>query len=371
METVLNILFVHLLNNYSGSPHVLATILKELSLKKDYHISLLTSNQEGCLSGIANIVYYNNHYKWSNNKGILLIRFIFAQIYTFFFIILKSKGIDIVYINTILPFTAALAGFLVHKKIIYHVHEVYVRPNVVQTIMRFTAERYAHKIFVVSHYVGANINRASRVLYNTVSREFERDAQKSLNDTNMIRYKYCKKNILMVSSLKKYKGIDVFVSLAIKCKEYSFSLVVSSPQADIIDYFSYISLPGNLTIIPQQKDLLPHYRDASIVVNLSLPDLWVETFGMTLLEGLQCGTPCVAPNFGGPKEIVLNGINGILVNPYNEESIISAINSILYSEERYTDFVINALKSMDRFSIDSAMRLWYEEIYSVVSETSR
>jgi glycosyltransferase involved in cell wall biosynthesis len=366
----LNILFVHLLNNYSGSPQVLATILKELSVKKDYHVSLLTSMQEGCLSGIANIVYYNNHYKWSNNKAILLIRFVFAQFYTFFFIILKAKKIDIIYINTILPFTAALAGMFMHKKIIYHIHEVYVQPNIVQILMRYFAEKYAYKIFVVSYYVGENINRESIVLYNSVSREFERDAQKLLDNKNIAKYKYSKKNILMVSSLKKYKGIDVFVSLAKKCPGYSFSLVVGSPQTDITGYFSYTSLPDNLIIIPQQKNLLPYYCNASIVVNLSLPDLCIETFGMTLLEGLQCGTPCIAPDFGGPKEIVLNGKNGFLVNPYDEESVIRAMNVILHSETHYTQFVANAFDSLNRFSLDALIQLLSTEIKSVISDNA-
>jgi glycosyltransferase involved in cell wall biosynthesis len=360
-------LFVHLLNNYSGSPQVLATILRELSVKKKYNINLLTSRQEGCLSGIANIIYYNNHYKWSNNKGLLLIRFILTQFYTFFFIILKSKEIDVIYVNTILPFSAALAGLLVHKKVIYHVHEVYVQPNIIQIIMRFVAEKCAHKIFVVSYYVGASINRASIVLYNAVSQEFKRDVQIIMDNKNIIKHKYSRKNILMVSSLKKYKGIDIFVSLARKCQDYSFSLVVGSPQGDITDYFSCISLPDNLIIIPQQKDLLPYYCNASIVVNLSLPDLCIETFGMTLLEGLQCGTPCIAPDFGGPKEIVLNGKNGFLVNPYDEESVIHAMNTMLRSEAHYTEFVANAMDSSRRFLVDSSIKLLSNEIESLIS----
>jgi glycosyltransferase involved in cell wall biosynthesis len=368
MKTPLNILFVHLLNNYTGSPQVLATIVKELSVKEDYNISLLTSRQEGCLSGIENITYYNNHYKWSDNKAILLVRFLVTQVYIFFFIIFKSKELDIIYINTILPLAAALAGVLVHKKIIYHIHEVYVHPNIIQVIMRSIAEKYATKIFVVSYYVSANINRTSIVLYNDVSREFGYEAQKLLGRENISKYKYSKKNILMVSSLKKYKGIDIFVSMAKKCPAYSFSLVVSAQKVDIVRYFSHISLPENFAVIPQQKDLLEYYLDASIVVNLSLPDLCVETFGMTLLEGLQCGTPCIAPDVGGPREIILNGKNGLLVNPYDEDSIIKAMNTILNSEEHYTIFFFNALDSISRFSIDSSIKILSEEIRSAVSK---
>jgi glycosyltransferase involved in cell wall biosynthesis len=364
----MNILFVHLLNNYTGSPQVLATILKKLSLKKEWHISLLTSGQDGCLSGIANVIYHNNHYKMSNNKVILLMYFLISQFYIFFFILSNAKRIDVIYINTILPFSAAFAGTLIHKKIIYHIHEVYIHPNIVQKVMRFTAERYADKIFTVSHYVSANIKRASTVLYNALSEEFKRDAQKSLEDKSIAKYKFIKKNILMVSSLKKYKGVDVFVSLARKCPQYSFSLVVSSPEDDIRNYFSCTPLSNNLIIIPQKKNLLSYYLDTSIVLNLSIPDLCIETFGMTLLEGMQFGTPCIAPDFGGPKEIILNGKNGFLVDPYDEDAIITAMNTILASEAQYITFFKNALDSGKRFSIDRSMIMLIDNVNAVIYE---
>ncbi|GHV88927.1 hypothetical protein AGMMS50267_12870 [Spirochaetia bacterium] len=174
----MRILFVHLLNNYTGSPQVLANILKELSLHKEFEISLLTSNTEGCLSDIPGIVYYNNHYKWSNNKFILLYRFVFTQIYTFFFILLKTKQTRIVYINTIVPFSAAIAGYLLNKKIIYHVHEVYIHPNFFQRMMYIIMEKTADKIIAVSKYVSRHISRESVVIYNTVSHDFEFAAKK-------------------------------------------------------------------------------------------------------------------------------------------------------------------------------------------------
>lgn len=361
----MNILFVHLLNNYTGSPNVLATILKELSLRKEFNISLLTSKTQGCLSNIQNIVYYNINYKLSNNKFILGIRFLISQIYTCIFVLIKSKKIDIIYINSIPPFAAAVAGRLVHKKIIYHVHEVYIRPNVLQKIMCFIMEKNANKIIAVSKYVSEHINRESVVIYNTVPREFERMTQETMEETNIeniINHKLFQKNILMVSSLKKYKGVDIFVSLARKCPAYSFILILSSSMNDIKGYFSHTNLPDNLKLLPQQNDLIQYYIDASIVLNLTVPDLCIEAFGMTLIEGFQFGTPCIAPDFGGPKEIILDGENGFLVNPCNEDVIIKSINIILESEEQYKKFVTNALIRKTIFSIDLQIKKIIDEI---------
>jgi glycosyltransferase involved in cell wall biosynthesis len=366
----MKILFVHLLNNYSGSPQVLANILKELCLYKEYNISLLTSRSDGCLSNISNIIYHNNHYKWSNSRLLLLFRFLFSQVYMFIFILLKINDIDIIYINTILPFSVAIAGKFKCKKILYHIHEVYIKPNILQKIMWIVMEKNADKIISVSKYVSEHINRESIVIYNSTSREFEFTAKKIINEASnqIITQKFSKKNILMISSLKRYKGLDVFVSLAHKCPNYSFSLIVSSPINDIKLFFSNMKLPYNLHLIAEQNDLLPYYLEASLLLNLSLPGLWVETFGLTLLEGMQFGIPCIAPDFGGPREIIFNGENGFLINPYNEDSVIKAIDTILNSESNYIVFVKNVLRLKERFSVNITINILLNELNALYEE---
>jgi glycosyltransferase involved in cell wall biosynthesis len=262
---------------------------------------------------------------------------------------------------------ASIAGSLIRKKIIYHVHEVFRNPNILQKIMWCIMEMNATKIIVVSKYVNQYLKRKDAVIiYNMVSKDFEKESKRMIQGIDIAKYKYEKKNILMISSLRKYKGIDIFFSLARKCPGYSFVLVLSSSCKDIEKYFSYVQLPGNLLLLEQRDNLLSFYFDASIVINLSIPDLWIETFGMTLLEGLQFGTPCIAPDFGGPKEIIIDRINGFLINPYNEDSIVDAINTILKSEEKYEKYVKNALSSKELFDFNSLIKQLYYEINSIL-----
>jgi glycosyltransferase involved in cell wall biosynthesis len=181
---------------------------------------------------------------------------------------------------------------------------------------------------------------------------------------DIIRHKFYNKNILMVSSLKKYKGIDIFVSLARKCPEYSFVLILSSAIDNIKKYFSCIDLPNNLQLLPQQNNLIHYYADSSIVLNLTIPNLCIESFGMTLLEGFYLGTPCIAPAFGGPKEIVVDGKNGFLVNPEDETAVIRAVNTIMQSEIYYAEFAENALQSIKQFSIDNSINKIIDEVKS-------
>ena len=56
------------------------------------------------------------------------------------------------------------------------------------------------------------------------------------------------------------------------------------------------------------------YAEASAVLNLSRVDLWVETFGLTLLEAMWFGVPVIVPPVGGPAELVSDGVQGFLVD---------------------------------------------------------
>jgi glycosyltransferase involved in cell wall biosynthesis len=47
-----------------------------------------------------------------------------------------------------------------------------------------------------------------------------------------------------------------------------------------------------------------------LVVNLSHPEGWIETFGLTLLEAMACGIPVVSPTVGGCVEVVENDRGG-------------------------------------------------------------
>lgn len=128
----------------------------------------------------------------------------------------------------------------------------------------------------------------------------------------------------MLASLKKYKGIDQYFALAKKLeahKDILFSCVLSCTDKEWLKYKENIQIPTNLTVFTQQKHTAPFYKQAHLVINLFPPDKWVETFGLTLLESPAFGIPVIAPNCGGPLEIVSYSIDGYLLDPYDLEKI--------------------------------------------------
>jgi glycosyltransferase involved in cell wall biosynthesis len=58
-----------------------------------------------------------------------------------------------------------------------------------------------------------------------------------------------------------------------------------------------------------------------------------ETQGIVLLEANACGKPVIASNINGIKEVVKQGYNGLLCNPYNPKHIAETINRLFSDTE--------------------------------------
>ena len=60
-----------------------------------------------------------------------------------------------------------------------------------------------------------------------------------------------------------------------------------------------------------------------------------EPFGLTLLEAGATGLPIVATNDGGPRDIIANCDNGLLIDPMDGEAIEKALLRALTEPEQW------------------------------------
>jgi glycosyltransferase involved in cell wall biosynthesis len=155
--------------------------------------------------------------------------------------------------------------------------------------------------------------------------------------------------VLMICSLKKYKGVLEFTELAGKLPGMQFELVLNALQPEIDAFFAGIAVPDNLRIYPVQKDVHPFYQRADLVLNLSRKDAWIETFGLTVLEAFNYGIPVIVPTVGGIAEIVTEGLDGFKIDSENVDSIAQKIKVIAADPGRYNRLSNNARKKASMF----------------------
>lgn len=344
---MLRIVCFHLYNDYSGSPKVLSQVIEGL-LQKGYKVDLYTSNTEGFLSNIEGVEYHMYSYKWTKSKFKTLFLLIYAQFYIFIksFLYIKQKDI-IFYINTICPVGAAVAAKCLKIPFIYHIHEKYVNPNILHRFYEFIWTHFStHSIFV-SEYLQKQYNihkKTTYVVYNSLS----------VNFINQIRIKdkrFKSFNILMVCSLKKYKGIDQYVELAKKMPQYQFELVLNGSKVDIETYFKNVTIPFNLKIFPAQSSIHDFLYRADLLLNLSIPTMWIETFGLTLLEAMAYRIPVIGPPVGGPLELIENGYNGFCIDARDIVSLQDKISHI-FKSDNYNKYSMNSYKKSLKFDFN-------------------
>lgn len=345
--------FVHLFNDFSGSPRVLKDFISQ-DIGSGDKKHLITSKHAGFLdqvdAGRSELFYLR-----SQNRWVQLVYFLLSQLHLFVLMLWllgrsKWRGRSAtVVVNTLLPFGAYLPARLLATETIAYIHESYIKPRLLKDFLRFFVNHFADRVIFVSRYLrqaeGFKKPRQS-VIYNGLSSDFEQHAA-----TLDLAQKFAAKQILLVGSLKDYKGLAQFVMLAqsAQCKHYRFVAALNADDNEIRRYFCRFELPDNLRLLSRPDNLPMLYAESFLVVNFTLVDQCVETFGLTLLEGMHFGCPVIAPPEGGPTEFV-SPDNGALIDSRNTGAVIDFVQHLADSFTVWQGFSTMALETAKTFS---------------------
>ncbi len=245
------IVFVHLLNDFSGSPRILRAAILAFTAQGEKVKLYVGSNGDGFLSqsGIATTCYW---YKRTGNRFATLFTYFFSQA-ALFCKLLCDRSIDkdaVIYVNTLLPFGAALYGRLTGRKVVYHVHEISVTPAPLKSLLTTIAWMTSSLNIYVSdaHMQALPIAGVpTRRIHNTLDADFIFKASTSV-------YKHYNEgyfNVLMIASLRDYKGIPELLDVASRLlpnDDIRFQLVVNDDEPTIAKYILEKSIPKNLSI---------------------------------------------------------------------------------------------------------------------------
>ncbi len=93
-----------------------------------------------------------------------------------------------------------------------------------------------------------------------------------------------------------------------------------------------------------------------------------ESFGLSALEAMACGTPVAGTKSGGLVEVVEDGTSGLLLEPLQEEEAARRIVSLLSDGKAWERMSREASRSAaERFSAERILPL-YESLYRKVTE---
>lgn len=102
---------------------------------------------------------------------------------------------------------------------------------------------------------------------------------------------------------------------------------LASEQIELVSVLpNVLGLPRTSNV----QELVFYYTIANVVLNLS----YEETFGLTTVEGMACGTPSIVYNATASPELV-NSQSGFIVEPGDIDGVKDAIYRVLNKGKLY------------------------------------
>lgn len=88
-----------------------------------------------------------------------------------------------------------------------------------------------------------------------------------------------------------------------------------------------------------------------------------EDFGMSAVEAMAAGKPVIAPNEGGFKETIIDGVTGKLIDDIDEHKIVRAVKELSLEPQKYKEDCINQAKKFDT-------KIFMEKIREMINKSS-
>ncbi len=247
-----------------------------------------------------------------------------------------------------------------HGALINQIHEKAI------TFIRFISSLFADRIVVLTDktrndYIKFFCTRRSKIVTipNWIDDRVLANAEQCDLDS---------KKILSVGRFGPEKGYDMMVNVAKevlpKYPEWKWYVYGEGETFDDVkQQVIKEKLDDQLILMGNNSNVLSLYKDHSILV---LPS-YREGLPLVLLEAKANRLPIVSFNIDtGPCEIVRDGVNGFLIEPYNIKNMAESIEKLIKDDELRKSFSMESRLDIEKFEKKNILKTWIDFICDLV-----
>ncbi|AQG72505.1 glycosyltransferase family 4 protein [Lacticaseibacillus rhamnosus] len=310
-----------------------------------------------------------------------ILRFLFAYVFFSFKLVnlVKSENIQLVHVNTTAVWEGAFIKMFAHVKVIWHVHEIILHPQVVYKVICFLLQHFSDQVIAVSEATASNLTKNGlvdsakvSVVHNGIDSDLVvADSKSSVR--NRLGIQSGDVIIGMVGRINAWKGQEDFLDAVIPIIQESdnvHALIIGSPYQgeeqrlvqlkDKIDVCPN-SVQKRIKVIPFQKNIAEYYAAFDVFV---LPSTSPDPFPTVVLEAMANALPIVGYNHGGITEMVVDGQNGTLVSPGVTSLLSNAISDLVGDKDLRQKYgLVSEQRQNQLFDLGQFVKT-FEKIYN-------
>ena len=171
--------------------------------------------------------------------------------------------------------------------------------------------------------------------------------------------------IVAMGRLVRLKGFDLLIEAFGQCaaKHPDWSLVIlgeGPERASLQTVAADLGIADRVSLAGQFQEPATILKGADLFVLSSR----TEGFPNALLEAMACQLPVVSTDCssGGPRDIIRDGVDGILVPPDDVAALAAAMDRLMANSDERRRLGTGALKVIERFSMEKIMTMWDEAV---------
>ena len=151
--------------------------------------------------------------------------------------------------------------------------------------------------------------------------------------------------------------IRAFHKLKDNCPDWDLVILGDGEEKESLNkLLSDLQINDRVTLPGSVGNMAEWYERSNIFVLSSI----LEGFPNVLLEAMTYGLPCVSFDCDtGPRDMIIDGVNGILVKPdHGDYGLTNAMNKLISDEELRDKFARNSMLLREKYSVTNIMREW-------------
>lgn len=175
--------------------------------------------------------------------------------------------------------------------------------------------------------------------------------------------------LISVGRLAPQKGFDLLITAFAKIHanypDWHLTILgEGESRAELEELRSQFQLTDKVHLPGKVTNVHDYLRQADIFVMSSR----CEGFPNALCEAMACGLPVISTDcLSGPREIITDGVDGILVAPEDVEALAMGLDKLMSDPAKRQQLADAAPEILERFGIERVMNMWTDAVKQVVA----